>query len=145
MENLSNNIVRTADVIGKKIIGVHQESLGKVEELVLDKQSGMVRYAVLARGGFMGIGSEFYAIPWEALDYCTENSAFRVNISKDDIEKAPGFNKDDWPDFADQSWDKSNSEFYNHFIVPKSPMVKEQNEFINEGGNSQSLNKDIQS
>ena len=103
MENLSNNIVRTADVIGKKIIGINQDALGKVEELVLDKQNGMVRYAVLARGGFMGIGSEFYAIPWAVLEYCTENSAFKVNISKDEIEKAPGFNKDSWPDFADQT------------------------------------------
>ena len=145
MENLSNNIVRAADVIGKRIIGINQDVLGKVEELVLDKQDSMVRYVVLARGGFMGVGSEFYAIPWAVLEYCTDNNGFKVNISKDDIEKAPGFNKENWPDFADESWDKSNNDFYNHLIVPKSPMSKEQKDFISEGGNSQPLNKDIQS
>jgi|LauGreDrversion4_2_1035121.scaffolds.fasta_scaffold156872_2 sporulation protein YlmC with PRC-barrel domain len=144
MENLSGNVVRTSDVIGKKIIGRNQEHLGKVEELVLDKLNGEIRYAVLARGGFMGIGCEFYAIPWAVLEYCTDHDAFEVKASKEDLEKAPGFNKDSWPDFADQHWDKSNREFYNYIIV-KSPMVHEQKDFISEGGNNQPLNSRIQS
>jgi hypothetical protein len=89
----------------------------------------------------MGIGSEFYALPWATLEYCTENDAFKVNFTKEELKDAPGFNKDSWPDFADTTWDRSTNEFYNHFIQPKSPMANEQKEFISEGGNSQPLNK----
>jgi hypothetical protein len=139
MEQLSRNVVRTTDVIGKKILDYNQDDLGKIEELVLDKFSGQVRYAVLAYGGFMGLGSEFYAIPWGAFEYRPTNDAFKVSFSQEDIKKAPGFNKDSWPDFADANWDRSTNEFYNHFIQPKSPMCEEQKEFISEGGNSQPL------
>ena len=145
MRKLSENIVRTNDVIGKKIHSLNGENLGKVEELILDKITGQVRYAVLANGGFMGIGSAFYAIPWHSLEYCIEHDAFQVNFSKDDLKTAPGFNKDSWPDFTDPLWDKSTNEFYNYLIIPKSQMPKEQTDFISEGGNSQPLNKDIQS
>ena len=93
MGKLSGNVVRSADVISKKIIGIDQEALGKVEELVLDKYSGQVRYAVLAYGGFMGLGSEFYAIPWDAFEYCPDSDAFKVNFGKEDIKEAPGFNR----------------------------------------------------
>ena len=143
MKNLSKNIVRTRDVIGKKINGANQETLGKVEELVLDKLTGQVRYAVVAYGGFMGIGSEFYAVPWDSFGYCTDQDVFNVNFNKDDLKTAPGFNKDSWPDFADILWSNSTHEFYNHFVYPKSPMVNEQKDFISEGGNSQLLQKPL--
>ncbi len=143
MEKLSANIVRTADVIGKKIIGINQESIGKVEELVLDKQKGNVRYAVLAHGGFMGLGNELYAIPWSILEYSPEDGAFKVNITQEDIEKSPGFNKDAWPDFADPTWDKSNSDFYNQLLTPHSPFIDEQKDFLSQGTDNKTLNKDI--
>ena len=141
MGQLSRNVVRTTNVLGKKIIGLDQETLGTVKELVMDKFSGEVRYAVLAYGGFMGFGSEFYAIPWSALEYCPASEAFKVNFSQAELQEAPGFNHDSWPDFADMSWERLTSEFYNHFIQPRSPMVKEQRDFISEGGNSQPLHK----
>ena len=115
----SGNIVRTADVIGKNIIGSDQEKIGKVHELVLDKLSGEVRYAVLAYGGFMGIGSEFYAIPWAVLEYCATDNVFTVTFNKEDIKKAPGFNKDNWPDFADDELDSSTNDFYTTFVHPR--------------------------
>lgn len=139
MEKLSSHVVRTCDVIGKKIIGTNEETLGSVNEIVLDKINGQVRYAVLSYGGFMGVWSEFYAIPWTALNYCIEDDSFKVSFGKEDLKVAPGFNKDNWPDFADAIWSKSTSDFYNHFIHPTSPMVNEQKEFISESGNSQKL------
>lgn len=143
MKKVSKSVVRTADVIGKKIVGVDGENLGKVEEIVIDKFTGEVRYAVLAHGGFMGLGSDFYGIPWAMLKYCVDSDGFEVNFGEEDIKKAPGFNKDHWPDFADEAWIRSADDFYNHLINTKSPMVKEQRDFISEGGNSQPLGKKI--
>jgi sporulation protein YlmC with PRC-barrel domain len=112
MKEHSTQVVRTADVINKTIIDNNKEKLGKVEELVLDKCSGEVRYAVLSFGGFMGMGSDFYALPWCELDYCKEEDAFKVSVPKDTLKTAPGFDKDNWPDFADPTWNKPIDEFY---------------------------------
>ncbi|MCC2624787.1 MAG: PRC-barrel domain protein [Burkholderiales bacterium] len=112
MKEHSTQVVRTADVISKTVIDNNNEKLGKVEELVLDKCSGEVRYAVLSFGGFMGMGSDFYALPWQELDYCPEEDAFKVSVPKDILKTAPGFDKDNWPDFANVGWSKPVDEFY---------------------------------
>ena len=112
MEKCSNQVVRTCDVIGKKVLGRDNESLGKVEEIVLDKVNGEVRYAVLSFGGFMGLGDDFYALPWKTLEYCQPEDAFKVNVAKETLKSASGFNKDNWPDFASASWSKSINDFY---------------------------------
>nr|MBA2656348.1 PRC-barrel domain-containing protein [Tatlockia sp.] len=56
MDNHSDSIVRTEDVIGKEVKSVKLENLGEIEEIVLDKVSGQARYVVLSFGGFMGLG-----------------------------------------------------------------------------------------
>ncbi|MCE3269373.1 MAG: PRC-barrel domain protein [Burkholderiales bacterium] len=112
MQEHSNQVVRTADVIGKTVLGLDKEKLGKVEELVLDKLSGETRYAVLSFGGFMGMGSDFYALPWQELSYSLEDDAFIVMLDKDALKAAPGFNKDNWPDFADPVWSSPVNAFY---------------------------------
>jgi|SRR6185437_1251260 len=112
MKECSSQVVRTADVIGRAVIDKSKEKLGRVEDLVLDKSSGEVRYAVLSCGGLLRMGSEFYAIPWKKLDYCPEEKAFRMTIAKDALKAAPGFNKDNWPDFANSLWSKPVDDFY---------------------------------
>lgn len=112
MKEHSTQVVRTVDVIGKAVIGTDKEKLGKIEELVLDKVSGEVRYTVLSSGGLMGIGSDYYAIPWSELNYCPEEEAFGLPLSKDTLKNAPGFNKDSWPDFANPIWNKSVDDYY---------------------------------
>lgn len=120
MRKVLKNIVRASEVIGKNIIGVDKEKLGVIYELVLDKYSGKIRYVVLVYGGFMGIGSEFYAVPWSSLTYCTFDETFKVGFSKVNIKGAAGFTKETWPDFSDPEWGKLTNEFYNHFTHSKS-------------------------
>lgn len=141
MKKLSENVICTSDVIGKNVIGLDQEKLGKIREIVLDKASGVVRYAVLTFGGFMGVGSEFYAIPWETLAYCVEEDAFKVNFNKEEIKQAPGFNQDSWPDFADQTLGKSTSDFYTDFMQPKSQVSKEYGGVMDNSDSDQPLRK----
>jgi sporulation protein YlmC with PRC-barrel domain len=112
MKEHSNQVVRTAEVIGRAVVDNCTEKLGKIEDLVLDKNSGEVRYAVLSCGGFLKMGSEFYAIPWKKLDYCPEAKAFRMTIAKEVLKTAPGFNKGNWPDFANSLWSKPIDDFY---------------------------------
>ncbi len=58
------------------------------------------------------MGSDFYALPWQELDYCQEEGAFSVSMPKDVLKTAPGFDKDNWPDFANPTWNTSVDEFY---------------------------------
>ncbi len=139
MKKHSEYVVRTAEVIGKDVVDSNKKNLGKIEEIVLDKESGRARYAVLSFGGFMGMGSDFYALPWEILSYCPEEDAFAITMDKEKLKLASGFNKDAWPDFADKQWSKAIDDYYNHYINPSSPTVNEQTKFLSEGGNSQPL------
>lgn len=80
------------------------EVLGKVEELMLDLESGRVAYVVLSAGGVLGIGDKYFAVPWDLLDVDTETHAVIVDLDKETIENAPGFDKDDWPSTSDLAW-----------------------------------------
>ena len=58
------------------------------------------------------MGSKLFAVPWSALTLDTENKRFTLNVSKDRLERAPGFDQDKWPNMADQSWAKSIHSYY---------------------------------
>jgi sporulation protein YlmC with PRC-barrel domain len=91
-------------LIGNDVYNPKGEDLGDIKELMLDVSSGQVSYAVLSFGGFLGMGEKLFAVPWGALRLDTLNKRFELNVEKDRLENAPGFDKDDWPDMADQSW-----------------------------------------
>jgi sporulation protein YlmC with PRC-barrel domain len=88
------------------------EKLGTVDEIMLDVPMGRVAYAVLSTGGFLGMGDRLFAIPWAALTLDTDNKCFILDVSKDRLEQAPGFDKDHWPSLADQSWGANVHKYY---------------------------------
>jgi hypothetical protein len=67
---------------------------------------------VLSSGGFLGIGDKLFAVPWRALTLDTENKCFVLDVAKDRLEQAPGFEKDHWPTMADQSWAAEVHSYY---------------------------------
>jgi len=71
---------------------------------MLDMSSGTVAYAVLSFGGLLTVGEKLFAVPWDALKLDTLNKRFLLDVDKDNLKNAPGFDKDDWPDMADQAW-----------------------------------------
>lgn len=147
MQDYSDNVVRSKDVVGKCVIDNDNKLIGNVEEIALDNITGQVHYAILSFNDSTGQSQDYYAIPWRMLEYCMLDKHFKVQFSQEFLKSASGlqFKKDKWPDFTDYTWLKSMDEFcgnfYNHFVNPKSPMVKEQKDFISEGGNSQPLNE----
>jgi len=80
-----------------KVINRAGEDLGKIEELMIDLENGRIAYAVLSFGGFLGMADKLFAIPWQALTLRLHEHAFLLDISKDVLEKAEGFDKDHWP------------------------------------------------
>ena len=97
-------------LIGNNVSNHLDESLGEIKEIMLDMRNGKIAYAVLTYGDILGLGGKLFAVPWNALTLDTENKCFKLNIEKSRLENAPGFDKDDWPDMADNLWaDKIHS------------------------------------
>ena len=86
---------------GNNVFNRADEELGEVKEIMLDVPSGRIAYAVMSAGGFLGIGDKLFAIPWSALTLDTEEKRFILDVSKDRLKNAPGFDKDHWPSMAD--------------------------------------------
>jgi hypothetical protein len=87
---------------GDKVINMAGEHLGKIEDLMIDLENGRIAYAVLSFGGFLGFGNKLFAVPWEALSVRPHEHAFALDVSKEILEKAEGFDKDDWPVTCEQ-------------------------------------------
>jgi len=127
---------KASDVIGSKVENPAGENLGKVEELVIDPQTGGIEYAVLSFGGFLGMGDKLFAIPFHLLKAppVSEGSKlahFTLDVDKAKLEKAPGFPKNNWPDIHAASW---RSEIDKYFGVTRETAaegaIEENKEFL---------------
>jgi sporulation protein YlmC with PRC-barrel domain len=99
-------------LIGDDVYNTADESLGSIKELMIDMASGKISYAVLSYGGFLGMGDRLFAVPWQALKLDTNKKRFILNVSKDQLKDAPGFDKDHWPSMADSAWASGIHTFY---------------------------------
>ena len=109
-------VMDAATLIGDKVANATGESLGEIEAIMLDVRSGRIAYAVLSFGGFLGMGSKLFAIPWSALTLDAKEKRFVLNVSKEKLENAEGFDKDHWPSMADMTWAVRVHEYYD--VVP---------------------------
>lgn len=107
-------------LIGNNVYNTQAESLGDIKEIMLDMRTGRVSYAVLEFGGFLGMGSKLFAVPWSVLKLDTVEKRFVFDVSKESLESAPGFEKDNWPDMADPAWEKGIHDYYGAQLYPQS-------------------------
>ncbi len=99
-------------LIGDSVVNSLEEDLGDIKEIMLDTRTGQVAYAVLSFGGFLGMGEKLFAVPWQALQLDTMNKRFVLNVDKERLKSAPGFDPDAWPDMTDLSWSNQIHSFY---------------------------------
>jgi len=105
-------LLSATSIVGDDVCNLKHDELGKIEDIMLDLQSGEIRYAVLSSGGFLGLGDRLFAIPWKALKQDGENKRFTLDIDTERLKKAPGFDKDNWPNMADSTWSSSVDSYY---------------------------------
>jgi sporulation protein YlmC with PRC-barrel domain len=108
------NVVSTTAIIGDSVVNRAGENLGKIEELMLDLEKGRVAYAVLSFGGFLKMGEKLFAVPFEALKLDAKREHFTLDVDKDKLKNAPGFDKNNPPKVADRTW---GAEIYNFYGV----------------------------
>jgi sporulation protein YlmC with PRC-barrel domain len=87
-------------LMGDRVLNAREEHLGRIEDLMIDLETGGVAYAVLSFGGFLGVGDKLFAIPWRALRMDAERRCFVLDIDREMLEQAPGFDKEHWPDLG---------------------------------------------
>jgi len=108
--------IMAADTLqGDKVVNTKGESLGKIEDIMLDVSSGRIAYAVLSFGGILGIGNKLFAIPWHALTLDADRECFVLDVDESRLKTAPGFDEDHWPSMADPTW---ASEIYTYYNLP---------------------------
>jgi sporulation protein YlmC with PRC-barrel domain len=116
-------------LMGNDVVNHIDEDLGTIKEIMLQVRSGQVAYAVLSFGGFLGMGDKLFAVPWKALTLDTVNQRFVLNVAKERLEAAPGFDKDHWPDMNEPSWQEQIKTFYGTGGAPEEAAVRDEATF----------------
>lgn len=91
---------------------IRDERIGKIEDYMVDLEGGCIEYAVLSFGGFLGIGSKLFAIPWNSMQLDTDRHVWTLDVTEDRLKQAPGFDKDNWPDMSDTQYRDSIQSFW---------------------------------
>jgi sporulation protein YlmC with PRC-barrel domain len=107
-----SSVLSATTLIGDHVMNRAGEDLGKIEELMIDLERGQVAYAVLSFGGFLGMGDKLFAIPFQALRLDKDQNSFLLDVDKEKLKNAPGFDKNNWPSTADRSWGTQIHSFY---------------------------------
>lgn len=110
-------LVGASQLLGSAVQNRAGENLGEIKEVVMDASSGEISYAVLSfgGGGFFGLRTKFFAVPWSALTLDAEQGLVVLQVEKDRLELAPGFDKKRWPTMVENlSWWQEMQTYYRH-------------------------------
>ena len=99
--SLANDVISSDRVDGTNVYNTAGDKLGSIDHLVIDKRSGQVRYAVLEFGGFLGMGTDRYPLPWNMLKYDLDKDGYVVPIDKSTLEGAPKYSSNARPVYDD--------------------------------------------
>ena len=104
---------RASKILGSDVKNLRGNKLGEIKELVVDPDRGRIVYAVLSVGGFLGIKDKLFAVPWTALNLSRDKEYYTLDIEKDKLKGAPGFDRNAWPNMADEHWRADVYKYYN--------------------------------
>ncbi|NLB83021.1 MAG: PRC-barrel domain containing protein [Synergistaceae bacterium] len=92
------------ELVGSNVRNLQGEELGKIEDIVVDVDSGQILYAIMDFGGFLGIGTNSFPVPWDSLAPLASEGVFYLNVTKDRLKDAPSWDKDKMPEMAAAEW-----------------------------------------
>jgi sporulation protein YlmC with PRC-barrel domain len=106
------NLIGSDKVEGTAVYGADGKKIGQIERVMIDKKSGQVTYAVLSFGGFLGMGEDYYPVPWESLRYDTSLEGYQAGLTEERLRGAPKYRDESSWDWSDQATGRSVSLFY---------------------------------
>ncbi len=110
-----SDVISSDDVEGTDVYNPGGDKLGSIDDLMIDKVSGHVRYAVMEFGGFLGMGTDRYPIPWKLLKYDTTKDGYVVPLDKDRLSKAPKYSRDKAPNYTPE-YGTQVDEYYGPYL-----------------------------
>jgi hypothetical protein len=106
------SLIGSDKVEGTAVYRSNGDRVGQIERIMIDKLSGKVAYAVMSFGGFLGIGEDYYPLPWSLLTYNTRLDGYEVNISEQQLKGAPKYSKHENWDWSDPERGRRVYDFY---------------------------------
>ena len=101
---LSSRFLSAPTLVGAGVRNPQDESLGDLKDVMIDADSGKIAYGVLSFGGVLGVGNKLFAIPWDAFRVDSEKERLVLDVPKNRLKDAPGFDSNHWPNFADPGY-----------------------------------------
>jgi hypothetical protein len=106
------SLIGSDKVQGTNVYGADDKKIGAVQRVMIDKMSGKVAYAFISFGGFLGLGEDYYPLPWPNLKYDTRLDGYRVGVTENQLKGAPKFNRaTDW-NWSDRARDREIYDYY---------------------------------
>lgn len=121
-DKTTGNSVRASKLIGQNIENLQGQNVGEIKDIVLDARTGRIQYVAVTYGGFLGLGNKMFAVPFEAITAQrdpddpddADDYVLVLNVTKEQLEGAKGFDEDHWPNFADREF---TDELYKRYGV----------------------------
>lgn len=109
--NETNTLISSEKVDGTAVYDRNGDKIGSVHHLMIGKQDGQVRYAVISFGGFLGMGEKYHPLPWNMLTYGIDHDGYMVDLDKDRLKDAPSHELGQEPVY-DTAYDERVSGYY---------------------------------
>jgi hypothetical protein len=107
-------LIASDRVEGTPVYRTGGKRIGTIKRVMIDKRRGTVAYAVMSFGGILGIGDNYYPLPWALLSYDEELGGYKVDVSDEQLNGAPKFDRDSW-DFGDRN---REAELFDYYGMP---------------------------
>lgn len=104
--------IRATTVNGTDVFNPDAAHIGHIDDIVLSKRSGHAVYAILSFGGFLRLGERYHPLPWASLHYDENLAGYVVNVTREQLEGAPSYQRGDDPDWNDPDFDKRIAGYY---------------------------------
>lgn len=108
----THRLISADKVQGTKVKNRNGEELGTIDNIMIDKLSGRVAYAVMSFGGFLGMGERHHALPWSILSYDVDQDGYVVDLDKETLRNAPTYESDEDVDWNDHAWGQQVHDYY---------------------------------
>ena len=108
----TGSLIAASKVNGTKVYNRQGEHLGSIYDVMINKRSGQVAYAVMSFGGFLGMGDSYHPLPWSVLTYDTSQGGYVVDLDKDRLRGAPTYRSSDTSRWSDQSYTSTIDDYY---------------------------------
>jgi len=112
LEDETTSLISAGKVTGTNVYNTSGDLLGEIHDVMIDKLSGRIAYAVMSFGGFLGLGEQYHPLPWATLKYDTRQGGYVVGITQEQLKGAPAFARDAQPAWGDRVYEKGIHDYY---------------------------------